>query len=148
MSDLYGLGQSWVVRETSYQGNTGVHTESGLYICSVPHEVAHRIVSDHNELAASEARADALATANQRLREGLAWYANEANYEDSLQTVSPEMPGLGPIHYYAPSIAEDRGERARALLARQPAGCDAIARSICGTCHGVGTIVQRREPTP
>jgi hypothetical protein len=74
------------------------------------------------KLAAAEAQRNALAAENARLREGLAFYADESNYDDSVQTVSPEMPGLGPIHYYAPSIAEDRGERARALLTQEESG--------------------------
>ena len=57
--DLYGLNQRWKVRGTSYQGNTYVHTESGLYVCSVPHEVVDRIVSDHNALAAAAPSAEA-----------------------------------------------------------------------------------------
>jgi hypothetical protein len=99
----------WKSPETWGNTDSGAHT--------------HGWVSGRNyALAAAEAQRNALAAENARLREGLAFYADESNYDDSVQTVSPEMPGLGPIHYYAPSIAEDRGERARALLTQEESG--------------------------
>lgn len=49
-STLYApiLDRPWVHRETDYQGNASIMTDAGMYVCSVPHEVAHRIVEDHN----------------------------------------------------------------------------------------------------
>jgi hypothetical protein len=47
---LYGpiLDRPWVHRNTDYNGNAGIVTSEGMYVCSVPHEVVHRIVEDHN----------------------------------------------------------------------------------------------------
>jgi hypothetical protein len=42
------LERPWVHRETDYNGNAGIATDEGMYVCSVPHEVARRIVEDHN----------------------------------------------------------------------------------------------------
>jgi hypothetical protein len=42
------LDRPWVHQNTDYNGNAGIVTSEGMYVCSVPHEVAHRIVEDHN----------------------------------------------------------------------------------------------------
>lgn len=44
------LDRPWVHKETDYNGNAAIVTDEGMYVCSVPHEVAARIVSDHNIL--------------------------------------------------------------------------------------------------
>ena len=71
--------------------------------------------------AASEAKRAELAVENQRLRDGLAWYADETRYDDQTRWLMPINPRLGAIDYEASDIDEDRGERARALLATQQA---------------------------
>jgi len=42
------LDRPWRHHHTDYNGNAGILTDEGMYVCSVPHEVAHRIVEDHN----------------------------------------------------------------------------------------------------
>lgn len=42
------LDRPWVHKSTDDNGNAAISTAEGMDVCSVPHEVAHRIVEDHN----------------------------------------------------------------------------------------------------
>lgn len=48
------LDRPWVHKATDHNGNAGIVTDEGMYVCSVPHEVAHRIVEDHNSALGRE----------------------------------------------------------------------------------------------
>lgn len=55
--------QQWRVSSTSYNGDTGIVTAAGLYVCTVPHEVAMQITADHNALLAAQAESEQLRAA-------------------------------------------------------------------------------------
>lgn len=67
--DLYGIQKRWKMQPPTYQGDVGIVTEDGLYVCSVPHEVAEQIVRDHNDATALRAEGERLIDSIGRIAE-------------------------------------------------------------------------------
>lgn len=88
------------------------------------------------ELAASEASRAELVAAADALADWVGWWLS-ARREEEASKFSEMRKRL------------DAYRAARAALSRQPAGGvgEATARSICPTCEGAGTVVERGSPT-